>query len=134
MATQKSKILHSHPFILSLPKPHASLPKPHVSVSQGHLSKPHFTDTNQIGSGTVSNMCVRGDEIPIPTSNSQDTPECPTIQLNSEITYPEIALDSIGQGLSPSLDANFKPRLLPVLLINWLYNVGSQDLLLWFDY
>lgn len=54
-------------------------------------------------------VCVRGVGTPIPTSNSQDTPECPTIQLNSEITYPEIALDSIGQGLSPT-------RLLPATL------------------
>lgn len=140
IATQKSKIPHSYPFILFLPKPHVSLPKPHVSVSQSHLSKSHFTDTIQTGSGTVSNMCVRGGGILIPTSNSQDTPKCPMIQLNSEIIYLEIALDSIGQWLNPTrlppatLGANFKPRLLSVLLINWLYNRGFQDLLLWFDY
>ena len=62
------------------------------------------------------------------------------VQLHSDTTYPEIALDPTGKGAQfhrtvlcscpsppPSSDANHKPSLSPVLLTNGLQIGGSHD-------
>lgn len=71
---------------------------------------------------TSSNVCV----FSMPPSSSM-TPECQTVQLNSDTTYLEIASDPKGKELSPirlSLSPNFRSQfpssLLPVLPTDWL--------------
>ena len=71
---------------------------------------------------TCVHVCVC---VPEPLRNSPTPARCPTIQLNSDATCPEMASDSLGQGLSPTRlpsasNANGKPRLSPVLLTNQL--------------
>ena len=46
--------------------------------------------------------------------------ECPTIQLISDTIYQEMVSDSKGlpTRLPSTSDANFRPRLLPVVLTN----------------
>ena len=63
--------------------------------------------------------------VPESLRNSPTPARCPTIQLNSDATCPEMASDSLGQGLSPTRlpsasNANSKSRLSPVLLTHQL--------------
>ena len=63
-----------------------------------------------------------------PTSNSLIRQEgFNSVQFNSDIIYPKVPSDSMDKGSSltrlpppPPSDTSYKPRLLPVLLTDWL--------------
>lgn len=82
-----------------------------------------------------------------PTKQFTTPAGCPTIELDSDTTYLEMASDPTGEGLCPTrllpaphqtptdhtLDANHKSSLSPGLLTNWLQTGGSHDPLFRFD-
>lgn len=60
-----------------------------------------------------------------PTSSYQMPAEYPQMQLNYDTIYMEVESDSTGKGLSPTRlpstsDGGHMPRLITVLLMDWL--------------
>ena len=66
-----------------------------------------------------------GTDFYIPTGKSLTLPEYPGIQLSSHTVYLETTSPT---KLTSTSDANLKPRLLPMLLTDWLQTVSSSDL------